>query len=377
VSTKRPYGTGSLTVRTDKLGRESWFGRAYIDGQRVNRKLGPKRQTGSAKGLTQTQAESALRRLMDEAQPSAKGDRLTLSHAGERYLRYLEGLGRKRATVVAVESALRVWLNPHLGDRSLEAITPEDIDDLIVTMRGANVGIKSVRNYIGTLSAIYRFAQHPRRRWATSNPVDAVELPQLPRGEGIKFLTMPEVERLAAAAVGGDHQALDRTLYLVGAMTGLRQGELIALRWADIDWRAHRIRVRRSHVLGEFDEVKSSLSLRAVPMSSRVTAALKAWRKLTPRGGDDALVFAEPTGEVLRRGALMRRYRRALETATLPAMPFHALRHTFATSCAAAGVPLRTLQEWLGHRDLATVQRYASYSPNEGEVAMVDRAFGS
>jgi integrase len=89
-------------------------------------------------------------------------------------------------------------------------------------------------------------------------------------------------------------------------------------------------------------------------------------------------VFAEPvSGEVLCRGALMRRYRRALKAAGVaPGHRFHDLRHTFGTVMAAAGVPMRTLQEWMGHRDLATTQRYADYAPYEREVEMVDRAFG-
>jgi integrase len=89
-------------------------------------------------------------------------------------------------------------------------------------------------------------------------------------------------------------------------------------------------------------------------------------------------VFAEPlSGGVLRRGALARRYRRALKAAQLdPAHRFHDLRHTFGTAMAAVGVPMRTLQEWMGHRDLTTTQRYADYAPNEHEVEMVDRAFG-
>jgi integrase len=71
----------------------------------------------------------------------------------------------------------------------------------------------------------------------------------------------------------------------------------------------------------------------------------------------------------------MRRYRRALKAAKIDPHRFHDLRHTFGTAMAAAGVPMRTLQEWMGHRDIATTQRYADYSPNEREVEMVDRAF--
>jgi integrase len=188
-----------------------------------------------------------------------------------------------------------------------------------------------------------------------------------------------EVEALASAAVEGEHQALDRALYLTAAMTGLRQGELIALRWSDVDWTAQRIRVRRSYVLGAFDTPKSRRSVRSVPMSMRVARELDGWQQATRWGADDALVFAEPVcGDVLRRGALMRRYRRALKAAKLePTRRFHDLRHTFGTAMAAAGVPMRTLQEWMGHRDLQTTLIYADYVPNAGEAAMVDRAFAS
>ena len=132
-------------------------------------------------------------------------------------------------------------------------------------MAAAKVGAKSIRNYIGTLSALYRFAMHPRRRWATVNPVEAIDLPPIVRTTDIHYLTVIEVEALASAAVEGEHQALDRALYVTAAMTGLRQGELIALRWSDVDWGAQRVRVRRSHVLGEFDTPKSRRSVRSVP----------------------------------------------------------------------------------------------------------------
>ncbi len=144
------------------------------------------------------------------------------------------------------------------------------------------------------------------------------------------------------------------------------------------DREAPRVCVRRSHVLGEFDTPKSRRSERSVPLSRRVASELDGWRLVTRWGRPNDLVFAEPaSGEVLRRGALMRRYGRALKAAGVePGHRFHDLRHTFGTAMAAAGAPMRTLQEWMGHRDLATTQRYADYAPNEREVEMVDPAFG-
>jgi integrase len=238
--------------------------------------------------------------------------------------------------------------------------------------------VKSVRNYVGTLSAIFRFAMHPRRKWASSNPCDVIDLPPVRTSAETRFLTTPEIDALAEAAVTGEHHGLDRALYVLAAMTGLRQGELIALRWQDVDRATRRVRVRRSHVLGEFDSPKSRRSERSVPLSHRAASELDRLFLETRWGRPSDLVFAEPvTGEVLRRGALMRRYRRALKAAGIESTHrFHDLRHTFGTAMAAAGVPMRTLQEWMGHRDLATTQRYADYAPNEKEVEMVDRAFG-
>ena len=84
-------------------------------------------------------------------------------------------------------------------------------------------------------------------------------------------------------------------------------------------------------------------------------------------------------GHVLRRStSLLRRMRKALKAAKLDeSHRFHDLRHTFGTRMAAAGVPMRTLQEWMGHRDLATTQRYADYAPSTREAEMVAAAFAA
>ena len=89
------------------------------------------------------------------------------------------------------------------------------------------------------------------------------------------------------------------------------------------------------------------------------------------------MVFAHPqTGGPLPKANVTRRMRAALKAAKLDtADRFHDLRHTFGTRMAAAGVPMRTLQEWMGHRDLATTQIYADYAPSAHEAEMVAAAF--
>ena len=160
-------------------------------------------------------------------------------------------------------------------------------------------------------------------------------------------------------------------------MTGLRKCELVALRWRDVDWTAARIRVRRNYVRGEFGTPKSKRSTRSVPMADEVAGGLERLFQASRCQADDDLVFAHPvTGDVLPKANVTRRMRAALKAAGLnEEHTLHHLRHTFGTAMAAAGVPMRTLQEWLGHRDLATTQIYADYSPSTREAEMVAAAF--
>jgi integrase len=159
-------------------------------------------------------------------------------------------------------------------------------------------------------------------------------------------------------------------------MTGLRKGELAALRWRDVDWTASRIRVRQNYVRGEFGSPKSKRSARSVPMADQVGGELDRVSKTSRFTAPDDLVFAHPaTGGPLAKANMSRRFTRALKEAGLNEHRFHDLRHTFGTRMAAVGTPLRTLQEWMGHRDIATTQRYADYMPSTGEKDLIAAAF--
>ncbi len=172
-------------------------------------------------------------------------------------------------------------------------------------------------------------------------------------------------------------------MFLAGAMSGLRQGELLALRWRDVDWPSGRIRVRQNYVRGEFGTPKSRRSTRSVPMADRVAGELD--RLYTARYGHqegdhgDELVFPNvEDGQPQQRSNVLDRFRATLKAARLDeSRVFHDLRHTFGTRMAAAGVPMRTLQEFMGHRDITTTQIYADYAPNPHEAELVEAAFQS
>ncbi len=383
---RRSYGTGSLIVRVDGNGRETWHGKWRAHGRQVMRRVGPKRAPGTRDGLTRLQAEDRLREVIARTSVEARvTTRMDIGEAGRRYVEKMREGGRKPSSVRSVESHLRQWLVPALGGRALDAITPEDVRDLMATMRTGSkkrkeggVGPATIRHVVAALSAIFNYACHADRRWATSNPCRSVTLPKAPHGR-LRFLSPDDLRLTIASVPSGPRGAVDRVVILTAAMTGLRQGELLALRWRDVDWPAGRLRVVDNYVLGEYVAPKSEGSKRSVPLSDELAGELHRWWQASGEPGDNELVFADPvTGLPLAKPQLLRRYRKALEAAGLDGtMTFHELRHTFGTTMAAAGVPIRTVQAWMGHADIGTTQRYAHYAPNPHEVEWVTSAFRS
>lgn len=366
-------------MRAYANGTEAYYGRWWIGQRQVKRKIGPKRAPSSRTGLTRTQAEAELRRQIEATTASAAvGDRLTITEATGEYIADARRRGRKATTLANVDSEIRVHVAPTLGDRSMQSVTREDVRDLIATLERKGLAPKTIRNVIATLGAVYKFAMHPDRRWAVANPTADVTLPAAQTSDEIRFLTPVEIRKLLEHAPEGIYQRSDRVMFAAAAWTGLRQGELRALRWQDVDLKAKRVRVRRSMVLGQVDVPKSARSVRSVPLTADLGKMLQALRKDSAFAGDADLVFGHPqTGEPQPRANIGRRFSSALEDAGLPVRRFHDLRHSYGTAMAAAGVPMRTLQELMGHRDHATTLRYADYSPAGHEAAMAESAFAA
>jgi integrase len=190
------------------------------------------------------------------------------------------------------------------------------------------------------------------------------------------FLDEAELGALLRAVSADRRGATEKVLYATAAMTGLRQGELLGLRWRDIDWKASRVRVRQSFVRGHFDTPKSRRSSRSVPLAEYVADELARHFEHSSYRGDDDLVFCHPdSGQPLERSRLLKRFKAAARRAGLRSVRFHDLRHTFGTRMAAEGVSMRLLQEWMGHRDSKTTEIYADYQPNEHEAELVKQAF--
>jgi integrase len=201
------------------------------------------------------------------------------------------------------------------------------------------------------------------------NPVSGVERHPVKLAGDIDVFSPEEVWALVRTATSEQ----DGAIYLTAAFTGLRRGELIALRWRDVDFAGSVLRVRASYAGGALTAPKSG-KVRSVPLAPEVAQALARLADRELFAGEDDLVFPGEVGEFLDGSALRRRYRAALKRAGLRQLRFHDLRHTFGTRTIAKA-DIRRVQEWMGHADIQTTMRYLHYAPREEDARLVAEAF--
>ena len=153
-SARRAYGTGSLTRPSRSKGREVWEARwrPTPDAKQVQRIIGRAQTKAEPDGMTRKQAEAEFRRAIESTDPTpaAKGPRMTLAALATEYQRMLRHKKRKKSTLIAVESAVRVHLLPAFEGKPIDAIEFEDVTDFVAKLEASGLSPKSVRNYVGT-----------------------------------------------------------------------------------------------------------------------------------------------------------------------------------------------------------------------------------
>lgn len=289
----------------------------------------------------------------------------TFADAAAEYLRYIEqDRGRKPSTLRGYRSAIDAHLMPAFGQMPVEEITTAAIEQWLGGFNG------SVRTRNKLLIQLHGILGRARRVYGLSgNAAAEVEkFSQRSSGE-IDVFSPEEVWALVRAA--GSEQ--DGAIFLTAAFTGLRMGELLALRWRDVDFAGSTMRVRASYYLGQLTTPRSG-KVRSVPMAPDVATVLAQLGRRENWVGDDDLVFAGELGGYLDGSALRRRYKAALSRTGLRPLRFHDLRHTFGTRMIAKA-DIRRVQEWMGHADIQTTMRYLHYAPHAEDAALVAEAF--
>lgn len=245
------------------------------------------------------------------------------------------------------ESILRVHLVPIFGDFALDGIGPGHVEVYKARKLKQGLSRKSINNHLTVLRRALAIAVE----WRVIEHVPVIRWLDTPPAE-FDFLTFDEARQLITAA---DEEW--RAMITVAVRTGLRLGELLALRWSDVDLEAGRIIVRRAVARGVVGTPKNGRT-REVPLSEEAAEALRTH----PRRGD--LVFCADDGAMLTRGATKWPLRRALARAALRSIGWHCLRHTFASHLVMRGAPLKSVQELLGHATIEMTMRYSHLSPD-------------
>jgi integrase len=284
----------------------------------------------------------------------------------EDYVTVQVRLGRmKESSAESCRSRLRLHVVPFFGETRLDAITLPHVREFMKALLAKKLSPKTVLNVMVVLKEMLKHAV----QWGylDANPAQYAERP---RGEEqeMQILTPPEIRRLLDAA---DEPV--RTLILCAVLTGMRRGELLGLRWEDIDLESHRIFVRRALWRGKFVTPKSRRSRRTIDMAPTLRAALVR----LPSRFQGGLVFCNEDGTPLDPDNFAHRdWARALRRAELRRIRFHDLRHTYASLLIAQGAHPKYIQAQLGHASIqTTLDRYGHLMPDAhtAEAQKLDR----
>jgi integrase len=359
--------------RVERKRGPCWYAKYRLpSGRQVQKKLGPAwtgRGRPAAGYFTKRLAEDWLREVLVEARqgtlPGPVRTGATFADAAAEWLRYVEhDRQRKPSTLAGYRAIVRSQLLPAFGEMPLESITTPMIERWLASLgRSAS----TQRLALVLMHGIFRRAL---KVWGLpANPAVGAEKPPLTRSGDLEVFSPEEVWALVRAA----DSEQDAAIYLTAAFTGLRMGELLALRWRDVDFAGSVLRIRGSYSVGVLTTPKSG-KVRSVPLAGDVAAALARLGRRADWVGVDDLVFAGVAGSYLDGSALRRRYKQALSAAGLRPLRFHDLRHTFGTRMIAKA-DIRRVQEWMGHADIQTTMRYLHYAPRTEDAQLVDAAF--
>jgi integrase len=365
----RGNGDGDVWPRKNKEGKVIGYRASYF---------GPDGKRRYVSGKTKEEARAKKRQALADADRGLVFDAGTLTV--EEYLsRWLADSVRdtvRSTTFERYEQITRKHIVPEVGRVKIKALTPAHVRGLYRKKLEAGLSPRTVQYVHVTLHKALK--QAVRDGLIPRNATEAVKPPQV-RREEIRPLTPEQVKTLFEAAKGDRLEAL----YILAVTTGLRQGELLGLKWDDVDMEAGTLQVRRTLITAKGGPVisppKTKGSRRTVKLSQRALEALRShlarqldeidtvgslWR-------ENGLIFASEVGEPLDRRALTtHRFKPLLGRAGLPQIRFHDLRHTCATLLLSKNVNPKVVSEMLGHSTIAiTLDTYSHVLPTMQESA--------
>lgn len=371
MAKKRANGEGSIRKRKD--GR--WEGR-YTAGHNL--------ETGkpiyrNVLGKTQAEVKEKLKTAIQETQSLdfSKTGQYTLGQWMDVWYENYAKIKVRPSSHQTYKGYIENHIKPNIGDIPLEKLTTLDLQRLYKTLlangrvdrlesKGQPKGLspKTVRNIHQILSSALKLAQE--QRIILTNPAEGCALPKVEHRE-MKTLPVEQLQSFLREAK--DSGVFE--LYYLELATGLRRGELLGLKWEDIDLEHGDLRVRRqiARINGKVVEapLKTKNAYRTLPLAEDTISILKEQKK---KVGSSPWVFPSATGGPISPDSVLHMLHRVLKRAGLPKVRFHDLRHTFATLALQNGVDIKTVSGMLGHFSAGfTLDTYAHVTTSAQKAA--------
>jgi integrase len=358
MANKRGQGEGTYLQRPS--GR--WQAQTSLDGRRLSKTFD-----------TAKECREWLREI-DELKTnglSIRGAKITVGAYLEIWLENIQSTLRPR-TWEQYASNVNNYLKPSLGDIRLGELQPLQIQSFYTLLRRNGLGDRTIQLVHSVLHRALVIAH--RQGLIGRNPAAAVERPKVSYKE-MRLLDGNQARSFLIAVMG----TRDEALYHIALKTGMRQGEILGLRWSDLDWSSGELHVKRKlqRVTGQglvFSEPKTRAGSRMILLGSSLLDILTQHYKRQdierqrPNWQENNLIFPSTTGTPYDQRNLLREFKKSLKEAGLPDIRFHDLRHTAATIMLLENTPLLTVARRLGHsKPSVTLDVYGHYLPGMQE----------
>ena len=371
--------SASVIIREHR-GQPFYEAKFRYDGRQVKRRIGPawlepdhvtggwrKHRGRVADGAyderaAHVEAAKLVSEYVEQAADTERAERdrrsqgATFREVAHAYLDWLEDVrGAKPSTLAGHRSVLAEPGTPYkrgsgvtlghvmaaLGDRPAARITTREVEDVLATISETGASPRTVNKHRNVIAAVYGYGCKPSTYALPTNPAKEADKRREPTPGALVFYSPEEIEALARALADGRHrdrsvlglgeqerEALsaedrqDAEIVRAAAYAGLRQGELLALRWRDVDFARSVLNISRAMSAGVESSTKSG-HMRQVPLADQAAASLERMNRREHFVSPDDLVFCNALGRSLDESALRRRYRRAQAVADVRPLRFH------------------------------------------------------